>query len=123
MKIKKNPRKITLIVSPRELEILEFINKEEGQEGLPETVHSCINSYFRMQYFNKQYMQKGGKKAVAPIIQEVTADQLCEQYGGKVKIIDSIEKCEFTLKGGSTVAVPLTMSDKFEGIGKKYTLA
>lgn len=81
MKQKKNPNKITLLVSERELEVLGLIQKNEGQRNLPLVVHDCILNYYKIQYFNKLYMQKG---KIRPIEEAISDEQYCEMLGGRV---------------------------------------
>ena len=105
MKQKKNPNKITLLVSERELEVLGLIQKNEGQRNFPLVVHDCISNYYKIQYFNKLYMQKGGK--IKPIEEAISDEQYCEMLGGRVrKNSDGNSVC---VKG--TWSVPLDRRD------------
>ena len=41
---KKNPGKVTITLSFRELEILTYIQAEEGQSTISGVIHNCIRS-------------------------------------------------------------------------------
>lgn len=109
-KDKKNIIQITL--TDREVEILNFIITEEGQGALPAVIHDCISNYYRLQYFNKQYMRKGKGLDEAPE-GNLTNEQKCEKAGGRVIIREGILTCQIKVNEGTTRSIPLSRPDLF----------
>ena len=104
-----NFKKVTVLLSEREIDLLKFIMNTEGQHTLPAAIRSCVQAYYRIQYYNKQYMSKGGVSFKDPveenIEEEMTPDQYCEFRGGRYNKIK--QTCQFTA-GGSIISVPVT---------------
>lgn len=97
-------KQITL--TGREQEVLEFIQKQEGQPKLTDVIHSCIANYYRIQYFNKQYMVRGKKPlTVEP---DMTQEQICEALGGKVSKNESGPVCLIP-RGRNHSSVPMSL--------------
>src|SRR3990167_7827339 len=90
---KKNPNKITIILTDRELEILSYLQIQEGTSSLPSVVHNCIFLYHKLAYVDKQYMKK--KKDIIDITpsENLTDEQKCEKAGGKIITENGILKC------------------------------
>ena len=84
-KTKKNPNRITLFITERELEMLLFIQEKEGHFKISEAVHACIRNYY-----NDKYYTKYKDYSVTPINnkkeeeENLTVEQYCEKAGGKV---------------------------------------
>jgi hypothetical protein len=122
MKDKKNPHRITLIVTDRELEILGFIINEEGQKNISLVIHDCILNYYKSQYFNKQYMRKG--KIIEEAPESILSPEAhCEKWGGRViRSDDGTMKCSLSVGGDSGYVVPLSMPDRIEEVSKRYNI-
>lgn len=112
-------KQITL--TEREIEILKFIQAEEGQQKLTAVIHDCITNYYKLQYFNKRYMNKG-KGLEGSVVENLTPEQFCEKFGGRVKTEEGIDKCLLTLPSGSIYTIPLNMPEKIEAISKQYKI-
>ena len=66
---KKNKKIVQITLTEREFEILEYIQKQEGQGNIPIVIHSCIAEHFRRQYFDKR--SKGSSMDVFSEIQSI----------------------------------------------------
>lgn len=121
-KDKKNIIQITL--TTREIEILSFIIREEGQRNIPAAIHDCITNYYKFQYFNKQYMRnrKGDGIEKAPV-ENLTLEQNCEKFGGKVVTKEGIEKCDLILPGSRSIySIPLNDLEQIKAISKQFKI-
>jgi hypothetical protein len=112
MKQKKNPKKVTIIISDRELEVLENIQKQEGQGSIPAVIHDCVLNYYREQYQNKQYMRS--KAVIKQLEPALSYEQRCERVGGKVATEEGIVKC--IIQTGPTLfrKFPVDRTDLYE---------
>ena len=112
---KKNPNRITIFLTDRELEILTFMQKQKGTSSLPLVVHLCISEYHQFMFVNKEYMKdrKGKIKAIPEV--EITYEQKCERSGGKVFTENGIIKCKQSYgKDNAMIRVfPVEMIDKY----------
>lgn len=124
MRNKKNPNQTTIYLSNRELEILGFIMAEEGQHTIPAVIHDCIINFYKLQYFNKQYMRKGEDNIGKAPKENLTPEQICEKVGGKVGKSDNhTPVCILPITKNWSVIheIPLTQPEEIEKYEKKST--
>lgn len=113
---KKNPNRLTLFLTERELEMLEYIQKQEGQHNLTDIVHDCIKIYFKTAYQDKRYMDRGKRSdedSLAPKVEELTLEQECERAGGKVETKNGIPMCVIKMSESITRSIPLSKPELF----------
>ena len=121
-RVKDFKKVMQVTLSEREVVILAFIREQEGQSTLPSVIHDCIKNYYKLQYFNKRYMEKKGKKSrgddeFQPKV-DLTPEQECERVGGKVVEINGTMSCRIPTVGESAMIMPLSAWKQFENYRK-----
>ena len=105
-------KQITL--TNREVEMLEFIQTQEGQGSIPDVIHDCIRSYHKIAYVDKQYMKKTRDNIIMIPEIELTPQQKCEKAGGKVTTHNGLDVCRISQGDGAMVRYfPLDKIDQF----------
>lgn len=112
---KKNPNRITIFLTDRELDILDHIQEEEGQNRITNVIHNCIAGYYRLQFSDKEYMRK--KKPISKNAPEakLTSEQLCERKGGTVGVHNGVDVCKIPQNADGSMMrfVPLNKPELF----------
>lgn len=103
-------KRISILFSDREMDILKFIMTTKGCHTFPATVRACVDGYYTLQYLNKRYMSDKGSGDVKDPVkknkeEELTDSQYCELRCGRWN--KSKQTCEFTI-GSSIISVPVT---------------
>ena len=102
MNQKKNPNKITLIVTNRELEIIYIIKENEGYSHVADVIHACIKNHFNKNYYTKYregLIKPFGEEPKSEI--ELTNEQFCEQKGGMCIKKNGVPYCFIKGTGGN----------------------
>lgn len=90
---KKNVSKFHLSFTDREIDILTYIDKKEGERGLSTTIHNCITNWYLHKYYDKRAKDTLYSED-EPIDPRERAVKECERRGGHIKTNDSgIEVC------------------------------
>ena len=88
MQEKKNPNKITLILTDQELRLLDSIRLKEGQFNLSTVIHECIRFYYKKEYYTKHK-----EKSVKIIETQLTPEQICEKRKGWIVVENGRKFC------------------------------
>lgn len=115
--------RITINCTKREVEILEYIKKLEGQGTVQEVIHDCIRGYNNLQYFNKRYMSGDRKPVVvdpveASIEEKLTDEEFCIKKGGTISAGKDGPICTMPY-GTSTLSMLASKRDLVEGAVEK----
>ena len=102
MKKKKNPLNFNIKFTERELEIVQFIQAQEGQSTPVSVIHHIIASYYNKQYFDKRSTDPQRKISD----ETMTPEQKCESMGGEV---DQKEQTCRVKVGALTEVTPLSL--------------
>lgn len=107
---KSNPNRITLTLTERELEILDFIQKREGQARQTDIVHQCLKVYYNKLYYTKH---KDPFVVSKSFIKEeaLTPEQYCEAGAGTVTKKNGDMVCEVKRGRAGTVVQTWPLSE------------
>lgn len=77
---KKNPLNFNIKLTERELEIIQFIQSQEGQNTPVGVIHHIIAAYYTRQYFDKRAIDPQRKISE----DTMTPEEKCKSIGGEI---------------------------------------
>ena len=91
---------------------IEDARQREGHKTFTAALNSIVSAYYDKKYFDKRRVD-----VVKPLgVIDLTPEQECEKYGGKVVEMNGIRVCRMPTVGESAALVPLSAHKDF----KKY---